>query len=94
VDKGSLVEAIRRTSAEEVKGSSRIDLLAKLIWQRALGWQEPVTEGGRESFIEHPPEPWAIKLVMEYMEGTPTRMPDITTDNSSRLLSLAASALK
>ena len=51
---------------------TRAEALALLIWGRALGWVE---KGDKGEQVNHKPEPWAISLIYERLEGRcPTAM--------------------
>jgi hypothetical protein len=45
---------------------TKAQALAKVIWERALGWTE-ILDAGAEK--KHPPEPWAISLIYDRTEG-------------------------
>lgn len=45
---------------------TRAEALAKVIWDRAIGWKE-MDDQGKE--VKHKPEPWAVSLVYERLEG-------------------------
>ena len=57
---------------------TRDEQLAKLIWQKALGWVEETrdAEGNRKKKA-HPPESWAMQYIWERREGkAPAALPD------------------
>ena len=48
---------------------SRAEALAKLLWNKALGYTEQVLKDGNWHDVKHPPESWAIHLVYDRLEG-------------------------
>lgn len=57
---------------------TRGQVLAKLVFKKALGYEEKLKgEDGEEKTIYHKPEAWAIQLIWERMEGrAPQAVPD------------------
>jgi len=57
---------------------SRGEALAKLLFNKALGWTEAVLDDeGRETRVTHKPESWAIQLIYDRLEGkTPQAAPE------------------
>ncbi len=48
---------------------SKAEALAKLLWNKALGYREQVLRDGNWTEVSHPPESWAIHLVYDRLEG-------------------------
>ncbi len=48
---------------------SKAEALAKLLWNKALGYSEQVLKDGTWTEVRHPPESWAIHLVYDRLEG-------------------------
>ena len=48
---------------------SKAEALAKLLWNKALGYREQVLKDGNWVEVNHPPESWAIHLVYDRLEG-------------------------
>lgn len=51
---------------------SKAEALAKLLWNKALGYTEQVLRDGAWVAVSHPPESWAIHLVYDRLEGRVT----------------------
>ena len=51
------------------KPLSKAEALAKLLWNKALGYTEQVLRDGTWAEVRHPPESWAIHLVYDRLEG-------------------------
>lgn len=71
--KATLTKHLRELAAslsdqmgDDGRALTRAQALAKVIWDRALGWIDR-TDDGKEA--QHSPEPWAITLVYERLEG-------------------------
>lgn len=60
---------------------SKGEALARLIWKKALGYEETITDDeGKPAIVYHKPEAWAIQLAYDRMEGkTPTAIGDDDT---------------
>lgn len=66
----ALATEVTAWDATEQEGISRAELLAKALWQRALGWTETVIDdAGEETTVVHPPQTWAMQFVFERLEG-------------------------
>lgn len=87
-----LTNHLRELAAEvhdwemEDDGEGRVitkgEALARLLWQRALGYDEvKVDDEGREKRIKHDPAQWAIQLIYERMEG---RSPQAIAEDENR----------
>lgn len=49
---------------------TRAECLARLIWRRALGWEERTRDAeGNLKVKQHPPESWAMQFIWERTEG-------------------------
>lgn len=48
---------------------SKSEALARLLWNKALGYTEQVLKDGSWMEVSHPPESWAIHLVYDRLEG-------------------------
>ena len=68
---GNEVDQLRTTTEGEVQVITRVEALAELVWKRALGWIEDLGEGKKKYYK---PEPWAIQLIYERIEG---RVPQV-----------------
>jgi len=66
-----------RTVDGETQVITRVEALAELVWKRALGWIEDLG-GGKKTY--HKPEPWAIQLIYERIEG---RVPQVIPSEKS-----------
>jgi len=60
---------------------SKAEALAKLLWNKALGYREQVLRDGVWIDVSHPPESWAIHLVYDRLEGR-VNTPDTSKDTS------------
>jgi hypothetical protein len=77
--KATLTKHLRELSAslseriaDDGHALTKAEALAAVIWERAIGWTE-IAEGGTE--VPHKPEPWAVALIYERLEGRcPTAM--------------------
>lgn len=72
----ALTSALKKIAAEvmsiEDDGSpiTRHDALARLMWNKALGWTEIlVDDHGTQKKVSHPPESWAMQYIFERLEG-------------------------
>lgn len=59
---GSLSDQI----GDDGNALTKAEALAKVLWERAIGWTE-TDDAGKKT--EHKPEPWAVSLVYERLEG-------------------------
>ena len=68
--------SLRDESSGEFRLITRAEMLALVLWKKALGWIEPnKIKDGPE--IVHKPESWAIQLIYERLEGrAPQAVPD------------------
>lgn len=61
------------SSADDGTPQTKAECLARLLWQKALGYkaQEMRGEGASRAMTEvyHPPESWAIQMIYERLEG-------------------------
>lgn len=48
---------------------SKSEALAKLLWNKALGYTEQVLKAGEWVEVSRPPESWAIHLIYDRLEG-------------------------
>lgn len=58
---------------------TKAEVLARLLWRKALGWTEQRRTKDDVVEIIHQPESWAINLVYDRLEG---RVPQQLTDES------------
>ena len=82
-----LTESLRELSAEahdlaEDGGMlTKGEALARLLWKKALGWNEPSEDDeGQRSMIFHEPASWAIQLVYDRLEGKSPQAPSEETE--------------
>lgn len=68
---GSLSE---RICDKDGHALTKAEALAAVIWDRALGWVEVKDDGTK---VPHSPEPWAVALVFERMEGRAPTAQDV-----------------
>lgn len=55
---------------------SREEKLARLLWDRALGYEEETRDAdGNRKTIKHKPEAWAMQYIYERKEGKTTPAP-------------------
>lgn len=66
------------TWSEECGVITKGEALAKLLWNKALGYEEEtVDDEGVKKKQFHPPASWAIQLIYDRMEGkTPQAVPE------------------
>jgi hypothetical protein len=83
-----LTEHLRQLAAEAWDWSeedgviTRGEALARLLWQKALGWtEESVDEEGEVHKTTHKPESWAIQFLYERMEG---KTPQAASEDDGR----------
>ena len=72
------------------------ECLARLLWRKALGWEErTLDDEGAERIVKHPPEAWAIQLIYDRMEGKVPQAAETEGDRrmtaASKVRELAAS---
>ena len=88
---GPLTKHLRALAAEiETTDNSfnlitRAEMLAMVVWKKALGWIEPAKKQGEVVLVKeviHKPESWAIQLIYERLEG---KAPQATPDEKGRL---------
>lgn len=49
---------------------TRGELLARLLWDRALGYVEKIRDAeGNQKAVQHAPEAWALQTILERLEG-------------------------
>ena len=61
---------------------TRGEALAKLVWDRALGWTEvKIDDTGKESFLYHEPTSWAMQLIWDRIEG---KVPMAVTEDDDK----------
>jgi hypothetical protein len=49
---------------------TRSETLARLLWDKALGYEEVIVDDeGREKTKKHEPQPWAMQIVLDRLEG-------------------------
>lgn len=84
-----LTNHLRQLAAEAHDWSEKDGLitkgeaLARLLWAKALGWEEvQIDDEGNERTVKHPPEAWAIQLVYDRMEG---KTPQAVTEDEARM---------
>ena len=68
------------TSADDGTPITRAEMLAMVVWKKALGWTDPAKKQGDVVLVKeviHKPESWAIQLIYERIEGkAPQAVPD------------------
>ncbi len=64
---------------------TRAEMLAMVVWKKALGWTDPAKTQGDVVITKeviHKPESWAIQLIYERIEG---KAPQAISDEKGRL---------
>jgi hypothetical protein len=61
-----LAEQLSDRLGDDGNALTRAAALARVIWDRAIGYTEH-GDGGAD--VEHKPEPWAVGLIYERLEG-------------------------
>ena len=68
------------TSDDNFNLITRAEMLAMVVWKKALGWVEPARMQGDVVLVKaavHKPESWAIQLIYDRIEGkAPQAVPD------------------
>jgi hypothetical protein len=59
---------------------TKAEALALVIWERAIGYTETDDDGGK---VAHKPEPWAVALVYERLEGRCPTAQDVGTNKGT-----------
>lgn len=84
-----LTNHLRELAAEAHDMTAEGDLLtkgealARLLFQKALGFSEEIVDDeGFRSVLLHKPEPWAIQLIYDRIEG---KTPQAITEDESRI---------
>lgn len=95
------------TVADDGTILTREEALARLLWDKALGWEEVTRdEDGNVKRIKHKPESWAIQYIYERREGkaaaatveednrirTSERVRELARDRLNRLAEAAVNA--
>lgn len=76
-------EWIQPEEGEEGGYITKGEALARLLWQKALGFTETVLdEENKSRTIAHKPESWAIQLIYERLEG---KSPQAITEDATRI---------
>ena len=81
----SALAAEYETTNDKGDPITRAELLALVVWKKALGWTDPARMQGDIVLVKeviHKPESWAIQLIYERIEG---KAPQAITDEKGRL---------
>lgn len=73
------------TSDDNGNPITRAEMLALVVWKKALGWIEPARMQGDVVLVKeviHKPESWAIQLIYERIEG---KAPQAILDEKGRM---------
>lgn len=58
------------TMTDEGEPLTKAELLASVLWKKALGWtEEKLDADGVSKEVVHAPEAWAIQLIYDRLEG-------------------------
>ena len=90
----ALTKQLRRLAAQidAISGKtgdmiSKAEKLAEVVWDRAIGYEEKTADG---KLVVHKPEPWAINLLFDRLEG---RVPISVDDKTGKTLADKVSEL-
>lgn len=73
-----LTELLRKVAAESISMDDSGELityaekLARVVWQKAVGYTETQYKNGETFEKIHPPAAWAIQMLMDRLEGKVT----------------------
>ena len=78
--------AVAHDWSEEEGVLTKGEALARLLWERALGFEErTVDEEGKETIVKHPPQQWAVQLVYDRIEG---KTPQAVEEDETKIKAL------